>query len=197
MAATREALRPQRLTRRRGPRGVEGPPGSVHHMDLPRCMPLLAAPRHPRWTASAVRSDPCEIPTQQTDRTEQTKGLLGPTTRVRDPLITEAQRPLLRLLLWCLPPLISNPRDQRTTTNEPRLVYGPRPFNHHANLVVTIRDRLDSCQCRCTLIRRLTGVLSRRANSTMEQTLGHRARRDRREAPQTDGVLRHRLLSLI
>lgn len=80
---------------------------------------------------------------------------------------------------------------------EPRLVYGPRPFNHSANLVVTIRDRLDSCQCRCTLIRRLTGVLSRRASSTMEQTLGHRARRDRREAPQTDGVPRHRLLSLI
>lgn len=74
---------------------------------------------------------------------------------------------------------------------------GPRPSNHHANLAVTIRDRLDSCQCRYTLIPRLTGALLRRASSTMEQTLGHRRGRDSRKTPQADGRSRNRLLGLI
>lgn len=79
----------------------------------------------------------------------------------------------------------------------PHLVYGPRPFNHHANLAGTIQGRLGSCQCRCTLIPRPTGALSRRASSTMVQTLGRRNRRDRREAPQADGMPRHHHMGLI
>lgn len=99
VAAAREVLHPQRLTRHREPRGLEGPLGSAHRMGLPRCIPLLAAPRHPRLTASAPPSDPCETSTQRTDKAEQTNGPPRPATRVRDPLTTGAQGLPLRLPL--------------------------------------------------------------------------------------------------
>lgn len=203
MAAAREVLHPQRLTRHREPRGLEGPPGSVHPMGHPRWGPLLAAPRHPRLMASAAPSDPCETSTQRTDKAEQTNGPPRPATRVRDPLTTGAQWLPLRLALRLA--LSSHPRDPWTTTSvgflrlgllpelspmgfiaftrctflsnrvaqKPHLVYAPRPFNHRASLAVAIRGRLGSCQHRFTLTPRPIGALSRRASSTMVQTLVH------------------------
>lgn len=183
-------------------------------MGLPRCMPVLAALHHPRLTASAMRSDPCETSTQQMDGAEETNALPGVAIRVRGHLTTETQRLPLRL------PLPSNPPGPRTTISvgsststsllqsistgsvpsticltlsnlvvqEPHLLDAPRPSNRRANLAATIRGRLDTCQHRFTLIRRLIEASSRRASSTVGQTLVHLDRRD-----QADGPPRNRL----
>lgn len=187
-------------------------------MGLPRCMPVLAAPRHPRLTASAMRLDPCEIPTQQTDGAEGTNGLPGVAIGVRGHLTTETQRLPQRLPLQL--PLPSHPPGPRTTisvgfsrstsllqlphtgiasstscmtlsnpvSQEPHLVDAPRPSNHRANLAATLRGPLDSCQHRFTLIPRLIEALSRRASSTMGQTLVHPGRQKQADGPPRNRV---------
>lgn len=109
MEAAQEALQaPLRPTHHREPRGLQGRPGLVPRMDLPRSSPPVTPPRNPRMKASRLHSDPCKTTTQTYREAERSHG-------------TEALRPPLQLplqpLLRCLLNPYSQPQGRRTTTS--------------------------------------------------------------------------------